>query len=417
MKAWENIYTQPMKRDLMDFCLQTNIDQALTLSFNQIQQDSWSQPMTPSVLTPQNEQIEFLPEEEDNNIKSSISFHSTTSTNPNESVYQVVTPSVPQFNASTSTVIPNKTELNRSSVLHLTTAIDDDDVELFSTTRRKLPIIQLEQMNINDGALSTQAFVVSATATSPSIDVDREVSSISQNDQASPSTSIESPPLRNLVTPIVTIQTPESMSIPSIDTATTNKLHSTIAFSRVQNKPGISAIQPQVTSNDVQQMLLTFSPDPSSSIHEEQTQPMEDDSVQTQQEQQQQRPTFSMASSIESTPSTEKEYTNFNYNFGFDNNGTNDSPTDNRDLPSPINFGNWAANLGSPITTGSNEQFSAFLQQTNSSDNGADNSFSFASFNYANLGGTDTSTDGAFGSFFFGNNENSMANEQKHDGI
>ncbi|CAF3488127.1 unnamed protein product [Adineta steineri] len=423
MKAWENIYTQPMKRDLMDFCLQTNIDQALTLSFNQIQQDIWSQPMTPSALTPQNEQIEFLPEEEENNnnIKSSISFHSTTSTNPNESVYQVVTPSVPQLNTSTITVVPNKTELNRSSVLHLTTAIDDDDVELFSTTRRKIPIIQLEQMNINDGALSTQAFVVSAIATSPSIDVDREVSSISQNDQASTSTSIESPPLRNLVTPTVTIQTPESMSIPLIDTATTNKLHSTIAFSRVPNKPGISAIQPQVTSNDVQQMLLTFSPDPSSSsIHEEQTQPMEDDSVQTQQEQQQQqqqRPTFSMASSIESTPSTEKEYTNFNYNFGFDNNATNDSPTDNRDLPSPINFGNWAANLGSPITTGSNEQFSAFLQQTNSSDNGADNSFSFASFNYANLGGTDTSTDGAFGSFFFGNNENSMANEQKHDGI
>jgi hypothetical protein len=36
-------------------------------------------------------------------------------------------------------------ESNRSSpssVLHLTTAIDDDDEELFSTSRRKLPTIQ-----------------------------------------------------------------------------------------------------------------------------------------------------------------------------------------------------------------------------------------------------------------------------------
>jgi hypothetical protein len=67
MKAWESVYTQPVKRDLMDFCLQTNIDQALTLSFNQIQQDIWSQPMTPitatpTILTPQNEQIELIRE-------------------------------------------------------------------------------------------------------------------------------------------------------------------------------------------------------------------------------------------------------------------------------------------------------------------------------------------------------------------
>jgi hypothetical protein len=60
MKAWESVYTQPVKRDLMDFCLQTNIDQALTLSFNQMQQDIWSQPMTPTVLTPQ---IEIISEE------------------------------------------------------------------------------------------------------------------------------------------------------------------------------------------------------------------------------------------------------------------------------------------------------------------------------------------------------------------
>ena len=67
MKAWESVYTQPVKRDLMDFCLQSNIDQALTLSFNQMQQDIWSQPMTPTaaiVLTPQNEQMDLLPQEQ-----------------------------------------------------------------------------------------------------------------------------------------------------------------------------------------------------------------------------------------------------------------------------------------------------------------------------------------------------------------
>jgi hypothetical protein len=71
MKAWESVYTQPIKRDLMDFCLQTNIDQALTLSFYQMQQDIYSQPMTPTVLTPQCEQIELVSEEQ-NNIKPSV---------------------------------------------------------------------------------------------------------------------------------------------------------------------------------------------------------------------------------------------------------------------------------------------------------------------------------------------------------
>ena len=67
MKAWESVYTQPNKRDLMDFCLQTNIEQALTLSFNQMQQDNCrSQPMTPSVLTPQIEQVELVQEEQIN---------------------------------------------------------------------------------------------------------------------------------------------------------------------------------------------------------------------------------------------------------------------------------------------------------------------------------------------------------------
>ena len=62
MKAWENVYTQPMKPDLMDFCLQTNIEQTLTLSFNQIQHDLDLQPMTPIEL--QNEEIELVPDEQ-----------------------------------------------------------------------------------------------------------------------------------------------------------------------------------------------------------------------------------------------------------------------------------------------------------------------------------------------------------------
>lgn len=69
IKAWENIYTQPMKRDLLDFCLQSNIDQALTLTFTQMHQDIFSQPMTPiivSALTPQNEQIKLVLEEQTN---------------------------------------------------------------------------------------------------------------------------------------------------------------------------------------------------------------------------------------------------------------------------------------------------------------------------------------------------------------
>ena len=98
----------------------------------------------------------------------------------------------------------------------------------------------------------------------------------------------------------------ESTLIPSADP----KSHSAVTFQlappRIQNRPMMSttsSIQPQVTSNDVQQMLLTFSPDPSS-MNEEQPQPMEDDSEQLQA--QQQRPTFSMPSSIESTTSTEE---------------------------------------------------------------------------------------------------------------
>jgi hypothetical protein len=87
------------------------------------------------------------------------------------------------------------------------------------------------------------------------------------------------------------------------------------------------------------------------------------------------------------------------------------------------------------MTTSSNDQFSAFLQQTNSGDNGVDTSFSFTSFSYGgrflicflfefnfpcllilDLGGGETSTDGAFGSFFFGNGGSPVNKEQTPDG-
>jgi len=175
----------------------------------------------------------------------------------------------------------------------------------------------MEQMTINDFPPSTQAFVVSKSTTYSNNDIDQEVSSISQNDQpltqgfttvsAPTPISLESSSVRDLVTPTLTSKVPEPTPIASADTIV-NKSHSTMAFQlappRIQNRPVTSttpSIQPQVTSNDVQQMLLTFSLD-SSSINEEQPQPMEEDSGQPQQ----QRPTFSMPSSIESTASTEE---------------------------------------------------------------------------------------------------------------
>jgi hypothetical protein len=70
----------------------------------------------------------------------------------NEYVYQVVTPPSLQ---STITIIPNTTkdvrmESNRTSapsVLHLTTAIDDNDDELFSSSRRKIPTALVKIFN------------------------------------------------------------------------------------------------------------------------------------------------------------------------------------------------------------------------------------------------------------------------------
>ena len=124
-------------------------------------------------------------------------------------------------------------------------------------------------------------------------------------------------------------------------------------------------------------------------------------------------------------------YTGFNYNFGFDGNGTGDGTASNTGFTSPMGFGNWA-NLGSPTTTDSNDQFSSFLQQTNNGDNGLEPSFSFASFSYGgmfliliktffsmsvlDLGNSETTSDGTFGSFFFGKGESPVNEEQTHVG-
>jgi len=71
--------------------------------------------------------------------------------NHHESVHQVVTLSSPVSTASTITIISNTTKNTpmatdrpfAPSVHHLTKAIDDDDEELFSASRRKIPIIQV----------------------------------------------------------------------------------------------------------------------------------------------------------------------------------------------------------------------------------------------------------------------------------
>ncbi|CAF1590888.1 unnamed protein product, partial [Adineta ricciae] len=371
MKAWESVYTQPMKRDLMDFCLQTNIDQVFTLSLNQIQQDIWSQPMTPTVLTPQNEQVELIPQERINS-KPSVTFQ-----------------------RSPSAVEPMVIESIRSvppSILHLTTAIDDDDDELFSASRRKAPpITQLEQMSLHDDPPSTQAFVVPTT----------KDTHMNHCQDAVPLTQA-------FTTVSASMKPPESLPIPSMDAAAIEKSHSSITVTSNPNRTITSAIQPQVTSNDVQQMLLTFSSDPSPN-QDEVNQPMEDGAQQLQQ-----RPTFSMASSIESTASTEEGYTGFNYNFGFNNNTTSDAPASGTEFTSPIGFDNWT-HLGSPLIPGSNEQFSAFLQQANNADDNPGASFSFPSFNYDDLGNTGTTTDATFSSFFFGNGPSSVDKESEQN--
>lgn len=175
MKAWESVYTQPVKRDLMDFCLQTNMDQALTLSFNQIQQDMWSQPSTPTTgpaSTPVNEQINFLGNEQvthkstvtyvhrERTLLSRLTVFLNRFQLPTEPAYPRVIPTpLPGTTASSITIIPgtakttsmyheqqdSSNRLTAPSVLHLTTAIADDDDELFFASHRKLPTSQVRR--------------------------------------------------------------------------------------------------------------------------------------------------------------------------------------------------------------------------------------------------------------------------------
>ncbi len=81
-----------------------------------------------------------------------LRFQSPISIIHDGSVHQGNTSSSPQAaTASTITIVPKTTknmsvESHRSSapsILHLTTAIDDDDDALFSTSRRKLPLAQV----------------------------------------------------------------------------------------------------------------------------------------------------------------------------------------------------------------------------------------------------------------------------------
>jgi hypothetical protein len=80
-----------------------------------------------------------------------LRFQSPISIIHDKSVHQNNTSVSPQLTASTITIVPKMTknisiESHRSSapsILHLTTAIDDDDDELFSTSRRKLPLAQV----------------------------------------------------------------------------------------------------------------------------------------------------------------------------------------------------------------------------------------------------------------------------------
>ena len=172
-------------------------------------------------------------------------------------------------------------------------------------------------MTISELPQSTQAFVVSKPMTNSNIDnVSEDMTPIDQpltqvfttiptGSSSPPPTTTTAASMPDPVTanPI----TIESTSFPSVDPSM-NKSHPTVTFQlappRFHNPPSVSttsAIQPQVTSNDVQQMLLTFSSD-LPSTNEEQPQPMEAESEQLQQ----QRPTFSMPSSIESTISAEE---------------------------------------------------------------------------------------------------------------
>lgn len=172
-------------------------------------------------------------------------------------------------------------------------------------------------MSIHDHLSSTQAFAV--TSANPTSNHSAEPSSTSAHESqdqtltqafTAPSAPIpvESMSTQELIKPILVTKLPETGSFDAL----TNKSHLNVSFQLApprapsRSEPASAAsIQPQVTSTDVQQMLLTFSPRPSSTNPEEQQpQPMEEDRLE--QTPQQQRPNFSMLSSLESTASAEE---------------------------------------------------------------------------------------------------------------
>ena len=175
-------------------------------------------------------------------------------------------------------------------------------------------------MSINDRIPSTQAFVVT---TSPHTTDGTDGNASPDHDQsltqgfavpeppAAIQSTVESDAECEIVTPVPTAKVPDSVSNPSSDT-NIHKSHLNVTFQlgppRMPSRSvhsAASSIQPQVTSTDIQQMLLTFSSGPSSN-HDEEPQPMEDDAPEQSQQLEQQQPVFSIASSMESSTSIER---------------------------------------------------------------------------------------------------------------
>ena len=89
----------------------------------------------------------------------------------------------------------------------------------------------------------------------------------------------------------------------NIDSTTNNKSHLNVSFQLAPpTRLPSSSIQAEVTSNDVQQMLLTFSPGTSNTIDE--VQPMDEETPV--QEQRAAINAFPNLSSLESTASTQE---------------------------------------------------------------------------------------------------------------
>ena len=122
---------------------------------------------------------------------------------------------------------------------------------------------------------------------------------------------VESDAECEIVTPVPLAKVPHSVSNPPTDmNVHTSDVNVTFQLGppRMPSRPMqsyASSIQPQVTSTDVQQMLLTFSSGPTSNTDDE-PQAMEDDAPEQSQQLEQQQAVFSIASSMESSTSIER---------------------------------------------------------------------------------------------------------------